>query len=692
LCGVERRHLLKAVELFVEKVMKDNYLKHLAKTLYFRPGTIRRIFIGPLRGYVFRVSPITGLSPWYSGTERVVPKAFKRLVTKGDTVIDVGANWGLHTLYLSRLVGTSGRVIAVEPYPPAFDDLQWHVAANHCSNITALPVAISDRNGECLFLPGESGSTGRLDETRPDLASPSGAITVTIRTLDSVIEFLEPGRLALIKIDVEGAEGLVLRGAEQLTREFRPYFVIELHTPEQDVFVARWLTERGYHLERIYSMIGQRPYPPILRTDVGWPEPTGVWGTILAKTRLSQAVTMSLKNGLVVISTHPIQYYAPIYRAVQQKFGIPVNVIYGSDFSVAGYRDPEFGVTFAWDTDLLSGYSPLFLSRVATGGARSLEQVSTHGLSQALRRLAPAAVLLTGYSPGFHQWAFWEAWRAGYPLLFRGESTDYGKRRWWLKGLVRDHVLRWFYRQCAILLYVGQRAFEHYRRLGCPESKLVFSPHCVDVNAFQVSERDRERLRKIARQDLEVLEEQVVILFSGKLVPRKAPGLLLRAVKCLSPDIRQRLVVVFLGDGELRESLQRMAQTTPQVHVRLVGFQNQTLLSRFYHAADMLVLPSRHEGWALVVYEALHHGLPCVVSNIISCVPDLLEPGVTGEVFETGSAESLGSALERALNLIARSEVRERCRAKVSGYSVERAAEGIAQAFWNVTVRKGHVA
>ena len=88
---------------------------------------------------------------------------------------------------------------------------------------------------------------------------------------------------------------------------------------------------------------------------------------------------------LAVIETHPIQYHAPVYRVLQQQLGVPVTAIYGSDFSVAGYRDAEFGTTFAWDTDLLSGYTPLFLSRVDSGGATSAEAVSTGGLRDMLR-------------------------------------------------------------------------------------------------------------------------------------------------------------------------------------------------------------------------------------------------------------------------------------------------------------------
>src|SRR5437016_9854640 len=74
---------------------------------------------------------------------------------------------------------------------------------------------------------------------------------------------------------------------------------------------------------------------------------------------------------LLVIETHPVQYHVPVYRQVEQVLGISVTVVYGSDFSIAGYHDREFGSDFAWDTDLLSGYRAIFLARCGAGGARN---------------------------------------------------------------------------------------------------------------------------------------------------------------------------------------------------------------------------------------------------------------------------------------------------------------------------------
>ncbi len=385
---------------------------------------------------------------------------------------------------------------------------------------------------------------------------------------------------------------------------------------------------------------------------------------------------------LVVIETHPIQYHAPVYRALAGLYGVPVTVIYGSDFSVNGYLDAEFGASFAWDTDLLSGYKSVFLSEVSREGARGLEEISTRGLRAAMREVAPKVVLLVGYSPRFHRAGLYQASRAGYPVLFRGETTDHAVRRGVMKAWVRDRVLGWLYRWCARLLYVGQRSREHFRRLGVPEEKLIFSPYGVDTRTFHPGEQGRSRHRASVRRNLGIADHETVVLFSGKLVSRKAPDLLVQAVRRLNPELRERIVILFMGDGELRSILERLAQAPPALRVSFLGFQNQTHLSRYYHCADVLVLPSRHsETWGLVVNEALHHGLPCVVSKDVGCAPDLIEPGVTGQLFDTGSDESLASALQRTLPLVGRGEIRERCREKVGGYSVERAADGIARAY-----------
>jgi FkbM family methyltransferase len=255
--------------LFEDSSLKDTTFKFLIQRLLFRDGSIKTIRLGPLSGMRYRVNEITRMSAWYSGPERAHQRLFRRLLSKGDAVIDVGANWGLHTLLFSRLVGPGGNVIAVEPEPRALAELRWHVRYNNCANIVIRPCALAESSGSGNFFATKSAYTGHLSHLEQD----GNSITVAIETLDNIVANQKP---RLIKIDVEGAESRVLSGAGRTLVVSRPHFVIDLHTPEQDVAVAQTLIGAHYKIRRLDGSV-------VKHVDRGWPDRDGVWGTIHAE-------------------------------------------------------------------------------------------------------------------------------------------------------------------------------------------------------------------------------------------------------------------------------------------------------------------------------------------------------------------------------------------------------------------------
>jgi glycosyltransferase involved in cell wall biosynthesis len=374
---------------------------------------------------------------------------------------------------------------------------------------------------------------------------------------------------------------------------------------------------------------------------------------------------------LCVLETHPIQYHAPVWRALQH-FSVDVTVIYGSDHSVRGYHDAEFGVDFAWDADLLDGYEPVFL---AEGGRNRRD------LPDTLERMRPDAALCVGYSGAFHVRALRAVSRAGLPLFFRAETSDEARDRSFAKGLARDVALRALYGRCESLLYIGVESRSHYERLGVAAEKLIFSPYCVDEDVFDSGELARDRERDRVRQRLGAHADDQVVLFSGKLSERKGPDLLLEAAAR-----HPKMIVVFLGDGAMRHELEALAARLG-VRAQFAGFVAQRALSPWFHGADVLCLPSRvGETWGLVVNEALLHGVPAVVSDGVGCRRDLVEEGRTGRLFTRSDAESLSHALVQARSLTG-TEIRSVCRAKAALYSTRRAAEGIAAACSRVAKR-----
>ena len=383
---------------------------------------------------------------------------------------------------------------------------------------------------------------------------------------------------------------------------------------------------------------------------------------------------------LAVIETHPIQYHAPVYRAVQAR-GVPVTAIYASDFSTRPYRDAEFGAEVGWDSDLLDGYSYRFLSRSTDGREVRPDSASSRGLARELRRVGHSATLILGYSPAFHRRAWAAAWRSGRPVLFRGETTDLPRSGHRLMTAAKRVALGLAYRSCARVLYIGTRSRRHFEQAGVAPGRLVFSPYCVDTRAFTLDEAARDRVRQVGRARLGIAPDDIVLAFVGKASARKGVDLIVGAIRKLPDGIRMRVVLVLAGDGDLAESVSAAASQSPAVAIRRLGVLPQSALSEVYHMADLLLLPSRvAETWGLVVNEALHHGVPCVVSDQVGCAPDLITRE-TGVVMAGYDDTALADAVVGGLRLSGRPEIREACRARVAGFSVDRAADGIVDAY-----------
>jgi len=142
-----------------------------------------------------------------------------RYIQPGWCCVDVGANIGVYTLNLSRWIGASGRVLAIEPSPPCFERLQRNVALNGVDNCTLGNFAVSARCEEVTFSlsPGASTGWGRVGEWEWS----GGTTRVSARTFDSIIEESGVDRVDFLKVDIEGHELELLEGAAESLRQGR---------------------------------------------------------------------------------------------------------------------------------------------------------------------------------------------------------------------------------------------------------------------------------------------------------------------------------------------------------------------------------------------------------------------------------------------------------------------------------------
>lgn len=167
---------------------------------------------------------------------------FEENIQTGNVVFDVGAHAGYYTLLSSVLVGPGGKVFAFEPNPDNYHNLDKHVEINGVANVVLMEYAVGNENGYSFFEFGSGSGTGHL--------SNEGAFKVqTVRLDDIVMEKkVSPD---FIKIDTEGAEMLVLRGAKQILSDKRPVIFLSTHGDEVHRQCCNFLQELGYRLEPI---------------------------------------------------------------------------------------------------------------------------------------------------------------------------------------------------------------------------------------------------------------------------------------------------------------------------------------------------------------------------------------------------------------------------------------------------------
>lgn len=208
---------------------------------------------GPLRGAKFILGAFAGegggSSVYFNMIETKQTAAFIDMLGAGHVLFDIGANAGYYTVLGARLVGTKGRVIAVEPVIRNLAYLYKHTVLNKIRNVSIIPAACSDTLSLAVFSDGENFATGYLKNCHPGESGMEGASNlVPTVTIDAIAQQLGIFPNA-IKVDVEGAEYGVLRGAHVTLREARPCIFLSTHSTELRENCLKFLTEIGYQIE-----------------------------------------------------------------------------------------------------------------------------------------------------------------------------------------------------------------------------------------------------------------------------------------------------------------------------------------------------------------------------------------------------------------------------------------------------------
>jgi glycosyltransferase involved in cell wall biosynthesis len=382
---------------------------------------------------------------------------------------------------------------------------------------------------------------------------------------------------------------------------------------------------------------------------------------------------------LAVLNTHPIQYFAPLYRRLSREPDIDLTVYFCSRQGAEEYLDPGFGERIKWDTSLLDGYNHKFLRNLrgkdAVKGFWSLINPQIVG---ELRKGKYDALWVNGHNHATYLLAICAAKILRVPVLMRCE-THLLLNRSNLRRAVRKPLMSFLYnRLCAACLPIGKRNREFYQAHGVSDDRLFQVPYTVDNEYFarQTAAYDRAE----ARRELGLAKDKPVILFASKLLPRKRPMDLLLAFQRAS-KISTQAALVFVGSGEEEQSLKDYVRNNNLSDVHFFGFRNQSELPKFYSVADVFVLPTENEPWGLILNEVMCAGLPVIVSSEVGAAADLVRHGENGLLFEAGNVEQLAGCLRQlVIDRETRNRMGEESRSIISNWDYEACVHGIRQA------------
>ncbi len=334
---------------------------------------------------------------------------------------------------------------------------------------------------------------------------------------------------------------------------------------------------------------------------------------------------------MAIITTHPIQYYAPLFRLLSQRNNIQVKVFYTwGEQAKNKVFDPGFGTQREWDIPLLNGYDYEFVKNISPNpGSSHFKGIINPDLIEKIISFAADALLVFGWAFQSHLKVL-RYFKGKIPVYFRGDSTLLDEPDGFsFKKTLRRIFLTWVYRHIDTAFYVGTNNKAYYRAHGVGDNRLIYAPHAIDNDRFNDSNGNYTKQATEWKKSLQIQSNRLTVLFAGKLEPKKNPMFMVEAARVL-----KQMHFIIIGNGILENEVKKAIEHL--TNVTLLPFQNQSTMPVVYRMADIFVLPSQGPGetWGLAINEAMASGRVVVASNKCGGAVDLIVNGENGYIIE----------------------------------------------------------
>lgn len=347
------------------------------------------------------------------------------------------------------------------------------------------------------------------------------------------------------------------------------------------------------------------------------------------------------KKKLFYYALHPIPYHIGIYRETSKLKNIDFKVFYLDDLVLKAFINKDFKAEIKSDIDLLSGYKSEFLKNYSFNFLKLSPYFSrlNFGILKTFLQ-KPDIVLITGYTTFSDMMILILSKITRTKVIFRGEAT-LRKNTGALKEFIKRSFIKIWLKNCDLVMYSCSGNKKFYLNYGIDENKLLPIPCAVDNDYFKGQDIYYKSRLKNIKKELSIDEDDFIIVWCGKIYPRKRPLDLLKSLKLIN---NSKITVLFVGDGPEAEKCKSFSLKN-NIKTKFIGFVNTSRVSKYYSIANLFVNTSDYDPSPKSLNEAMNFGLSVIATNVIGTCEDLIENNKNGFTISVGDIKDLSEKI-----------------------------------------------
>lgn len=351
------------------------------------------------------------------------------------------------------------------------------------------------------------------------------------------------------------------------------------------------------------------------------------------------------KYSLAIFALHPIQYQAPLWKRLYESELIDTMILFGDRVNLEPYWEPEFQDYVDFNLPLLEGYDYKFISNFTFDNKRGFTKRLNLSLIKELSGKKYDTILVHGYDTASAWLALFVAKFTSTKLLFRGEAVLSSHAASW-KARIKKRVLSFFLAQADVVFFSCSGNRDYFEYYGVPANKFFSFPCAVDNLFFQQERKKWLAYRKKTKIQLGISEDDLVVIFVARLTQRKRPLDLVRAMRKLNGQGHNNITALFVGDGPEKDTLEEAAKQWKLDDVRFVGFQNHTLIGKYYAIADVGVVLSDYDPSPKAMNEMMNFAIPIICTDVVGTAQDLVKNNENGFIVKVGDVETIANHIQ----------------------------------------------